>query len=121
MLNQEMSQEERRKNEDYKERFRLACKADPLSIEFARTCSSAIALLARTVSTFQMTNEIFHALTKDQEEMKSEEELSEIAKQIMTLCEGMQCAQILMMLARLGASCAFTEYMIRLKVEQSKH
>ena len=120
--------QEQRKNDEYQkdsdycnERFRLACKAEPLSIEFARTCTSAVALLARTVSTFQMSNEIFHALCEGQEDFVSEEKMQDIAKNIMSLLEGMNTAQVMMMLSRLGASCAFTEYMNRLKIEQSKH
>jgi len=116
----ETSQDEKI-NEDLKERYRLACKADPLSIEFAKTCSSAVALLARTVSTFQMVNEIYTVLGEDQENMKTPTELEALAKELMPLLAGMQSSQVIAVLARLGASCAFTEYMARLKIEQSKH
>jgi hypothetical protein len=121
MLSQEASKNNDNNDEDFKERFRLACKADPLSVEFAKTCSSAVALLARTVSTFQMTNEIYGALCLGQEGMKTEVELEQIAKNCMAPMAEMHPAQILMMIGRLGASAAFTEYMKRLKIEQSKH
>lgn len=116
-----LNQEAKNNDEELKERFRLVCKADPLDVQFAKNCSSAVALLARTVSTFQMANEIFGAICSGQEGMKTEDELAKIATQCMQHFAGMQAPQMILLLSRLAASCAFTEYMHKLKAEQSKH
>lgn len=121
MSNQELSQEQRSKVETLKEKFKTACRAEPLTPQFAETCTSAVALLARTISSAQMINEVFNAICSGREGFSDQETLEKKGKEILSIIEGMDSAECISLLSRVLTTAVFDEYVIRLNIEQSKH
>ena len=116
----EAEKETQLKNDQYK-KFQTVCKAEVLTPQFASTCTSAIALLARTVSTGQMLHELFKAISMGEENAPGAAHVDEVGMEMMAHVGDLTAAQLIMLLSRILTTVAFNEYLVRLEGEQKLH
>ena len=109
---------------DYKfEKFKTVCQSVPLTAEFASSCTSAVALLARTVSTLQMINELYTVIgkEKDKEIYENEDAEREMFEKIVAIVENLESHKAIALLAKINVAITFDQYLNRLETDQKLH